>query len=64
MKKEIQEPQTAVSADCEKVVGASSQSKAASGMYSSAPFARGFVGASRHGLPSKVSTTQAQDESE
>jgi hypothetical protein len=64
MEKEIQEPQTAVPAAPEKMMGHTATPKVVDGMYSSAPFARGFVGASRHGLPSKVSTTQAQDESE
>ena len=64
MKKEIQKHQTAVPVAPEKAVGTSAPPKGASGMYSSAPFARGFVGASRRRLPFKVSTTPAQDESE
>jgi hypothetical protein len=45
MEKEIQETKTAVPADHEKVVSASAPSKGASGMYSSAAFADGYVGA-------------------
>lgn len=45
MEKEIQEPQTAVPTDHEKMVSASASSKGASGMYSSAAFADGYVGA-------------------
>ncbi len=45
MKKEIEEPKTAVPADHEKVVSDSAPPKGTRGMYSSAAFADGYVGA-------------------